>query len=57
MKYKERCGQLQKDLATEISVKQKYQKWWRESEDKNLKYQNTIFDLNEKIKHLETSKL
>jgi hypothetical protein len=57
MKYKQRCGQLQKDLDIQIELKQKYQKWWREAQDRNLKYQNRIFDLERKVEHSETSKL
>ena len=57
MKYKQRCGKLQKALATEIGVKQKYQKWWREAEDKNAILHSTVFDLDAKVKRLENDKL
>ena len=57
MKYKQRCGKLQKALTTEIGVKQKYQKWWREAEDKNAILHSTVFDLDAKVKRLENDKL
>ena len=57
MKYKQQYLALKKDLDIQIELKQKYQNWWRESRDRNLKHQNTILDLSDKIKHLENSKL
>ena len=57
MKYKQRCGKLQKALATEIGVKQKYQKWWREAEDKNAILHSRVFDLDAKVRRLENDKL
>ena len=57
MKYKQEYLKLQKQLAEESKERQKYERWWQESEEKLDKSIDDYKDLEDKIKDLETSKL
>ena len=57
MKYKQEYLKLQKQLAEESKERQKYERWWQESEEKLDKSIDDYRDLEDKIKDLETSKL
>ena len=57
MKYKQEYLKLQKQLAEESKERQKYERWWQESEEKLDKSIGDYKDLEDKIKDLETSKL
>ena len=55
MKYKQEYLKLQKQLAEESKERQKYERWWQESEEKLDKSIDDYKDLEDKIKDLETS--